>query len=215
MHFCDFTMVFKPALAAKVSSPYKIPNFPVEDKDWRQEKCLRLRSRDQTAVLNWKVSKQELDWERACLIFPPSLPPRDSQGCACWIRPSERNSQSTVLQYLRHLRENIQQKQPKPVHAKVPLCATTQRIENTFGHSNIIIAHHLRHSAVLATCEFLQFHKMKIKFKGQCFDALEEIQHASQMHSWNGNGLNNLKISLTLEAGEDNLEGEIFLLTFF
>lgn len=131
-----------------------------------------------------------------------------------FVRQSETLKAQFYCNNLRHLRENIHHKQPKPAHAKVPLCATTQRIENTFGLSNIIIAHHLRHSSDLATCEFLQFHKMKIKFKGQCFDALEEIQHASQMHSWNGNGLNNLKISLTLEAGEDNLEGEIFLLTF-
>lgn len=209
MHFCDFTMVFKPAQAAKVSSSYKIPNVPVDVKDWPQEKCLRLRSRDQTAVLNWKVSKQELDWERACLISPPLFLPEIHKVVHVeFIRQSETLKAQFYCNNLRHLRENIQQKQPKPAHAKVPLCATTQSIENTFGLSNIIIAHHLRHSSDLATCEFLQFHKMKIKFKGQCFDALEEIQHASQMHSWNGNGLNNLKISLTLEAGE------IFLLTF-
>lgn len=148
--------------------------------------------------------------ESELALFPPPLflPEIHKVVHVEFIRQSETLKAQFYCNNLRHLRENIQQKQPKPAHAKVPLCATTQSIENTFGLSNIIIAHHLRHSSDLATCEFLQFHKMKIKFKGQCFDALEEIQHASQMHSWNGNGLNNLKISLTLEAGE------IFLLTF-
>lgn len=204
------------AQAANMSFLYKKTSFPVEDKDWRQVKCLQLWGRDKTAVLNWKVSKQELDWvhvypflkknKKFSPLFRSKIHKVVHLELSC---QRETLKAQFYCNNLRHLRKNIQQKQPKLVHAKVPLCATTQRIENIFGHSNTIIAHHLRRSTDLAMCEFFQFHKMKIKFKGQCSDALEEFQHASQMHWWNGTILSNLKISVTLEVGEDDLEGEV------
>lgn len=49
-----------------------------------------------------------------------------------FIRQSETLKAQFYCNNLRHLKENIQQKQPKPTHAKVPLCATTQSIENTW-----------------------------------------------------------------------------------
>jgi transposase len=88
---------------------------------------------------------------------------------------------------LRHLREDIQRKQPELwrmgnwTHHDDNAPSHRALVTREFlTHNSIITLLHPPYSPDLAPCDFFFFPKMKLQLKGRRFDRLEEIQQESQ-----------------------------------
>jgi hypothetical protein len=53
-------------------------------------------------------------------------------------------------------------------------------VRQFFTSTKLTVIPHPPYSSDLATCEFFLFSKLKLKFKGQCYNDIEEIQTESQ-----------------------------------
>ncbi|PNF14609.1 hypothetical protein B7P43_G12122 [Cryptotermes secundus] len=104
-----------------------------------------------------------------------------------FVPPGQTVNKEFYRDVLKRLREDMRRKRPEKwctndwvLHYDNARPHTAYTVQEILAKNKMAVVPHPPYSPDLAPCDFLLFHKMKIKLKGRRFDTVEEIQAEMQ-----------------------------------